>query len=525
MSAETERSSVEFLSAGRHAEVARGATVLDAATHAGIIIPAPCGGRGACGRCAVTVLEGDLEPPEERELAALARARIGTSEVRLACMARVAGDVTVRPLVTTTQDPAVAADGRAQSVVAGVDLGTTTVAVQLVDVTRHTVVGSARVFNRQAAFGADVLSRIAASLGGAGEQLMAAAEGSVLEALALARGDRPGAVLPVRRIVLVGNTAMVSLLAGADVAGLAAHPFSHALAGMEQLTGARLAAGVGDVEIVVVPPVAAFVGGDLVAGLIAEGLAEEAIDALFIDLGTNAEVAAVAGGRLVVASAPAGPAFEGWGIACGGQAGPGGVVRVLPADARGGLRSITDEGPPSYLTGSGLISAVAHLRRVGHLDADGLLKLEGPAQDRFFSAEGVRAVALGEDPLERRVFLSQLDVRALQSAKAAVCVAIRAVTEAAGVGALREVVVTGAFGGALESRDLVDLGIVPKEAAGVLRHVPEAALRGAAAMALDPGLFEEARALASRADHVDLAMGESFTDEFVAALRLESFSL
>jgi len=517
--------SVGFEPADRSAKVARGVTVLAAAAEAGVIITAPCGGRGACGRCAVTVLEGGLEPPDERELAALARARVGASGIRLACMARVAGDVTVRTLVSSPDASRVVTGQDARSVVAGVDLGTTSVAVQLIDATRRTVIGSARVTNRQSSFGADVLSRIAAALAGADERLMIAAEESVLEAITLARGDRPGSALSIERVVVAGNTAMISLLAGRDVAGLASHPFSHALAGLKRLTGGRLVSDVGVAEILVVPPVAAFVGGDLVAGLIAEGLADETAETLFIDLGTNAEVAAVANGRPVVASAPAGPAFEGWGIACGGQAGPGGITRVLPWDSGEGLRVVTSEGTPSHLTGSGLISAVAHLCRVGHLDPGGLLQPEGPAQRRFFSADGVLAVSLCEDPLDHDVFLSQLDVRALQSAKAAVCVAVRAVAAAAGVTFFRDVVVTGAFGGAVETADLIGLGIVPAEAAGVLRNVPEAALRGAAAMALDLDLFEDARAFVARAEHVDLAAGGSFTDDFVAALRLEPFSL
>jgi uncharacterized 2Fe-2S/4Fe-4S cluster protein (DUF4445 family) len=524
MTAMSHLSSVRFVGVDGTALVARGTSVLEAAAEVGVVIPAPCGGRGACGRCAVTVLTGELEPPSDQEVAALARARVGSSEIRLACMARIAGDVTLRPLGISARVSGVAASQDACGVAVGVDLGTTSVAVQAVETSRRSIVGTARVPNRQAAFGADVLSRVSAALSGAQERLKTAAEDSVIEALELACGGAGASEMSVERVVIAGNTAMVSLLAGVEVVGLASHPFSHSLATVRTLDNRRIAAAVGGAEVLVVPPVAAFVGGDLVAGMVAEGLAGEAGDALFIDLGTNAEVAAVTGGRAVVTSAPAGPAFEGWGIACGGQAGPGGIVSVMPSDSQGGLLPVTEGGPPYHLTGSGLISAVALLRRAGHLDADGLLRAEGPACDRFFTADGVRAVALGEDPADRSVFLSQLDVRSLQSAKAAVCVAVRAVASEVPVEALRDVIVTGAFGGALEVRDLVDLGIVPKETAGTVRQVPDAALRGAACMALDPSLFADAEALVSRASHVDLAMGESFTAGFIAALRLEPYS-
>ncbi|MFU8891694.1 MAG: ASKHA domain-containing protein [Anaerosomatales bacterium] len=521
-----ECASVRFLPADTRAEVAPGSTVLAAAGIAGIILPAPCGGRGACGRCAVKVVEGALEPPDERELSALARARADASLVRLACMARVApGEVTVRPLAAAAAVATAGGVSSAPRLVAGVDLGTTSVAAQLIDVSRRTRMGSARIPNRQASFGGDVLSRISAALGGEHEHLMAAAEDSILGALSTAGAGPSVAASTLERIVVAGNTAMTSLLIGADVSGLASHPFSHALDGVDRVPDSGLAARLSGVEIRIVPPLAAFVGGDLVAGVIAAGLADETADALLIDLGTNAEVAAVTGGKAVVASAPAGPAFEGWGIACGGQAGPGGIVRVAPGESAAGLQAITVEGPPSHLTGSGLISAIAYLRRAGHLDADGLLRPEGPCNERFFTAGGVLAVALGTDPLDRHVFLSQLDVRALQSAKAAVCVAVTEVLKVAGGDALADVVVTGAFGGALDALDLIELGMVPSEVEDVVRYVPDAALQGAAAMALDPDLFDDARGFASRALHLDLATGESFAAGFLAALRLEPWSV
>jgi len=518
---------VTFVPAGRSAQVAPGTTLLKAAAEAGVVVPAPCGGRGACGRCAVSVVDGDLALPSQRETAALARARAAGSGMRLACLAEIGGPVTVRPLGGTTRlvSGGHAAE-RAELLVAGVDLGTTSVAVQLVDPVRRTVVGTARVPNRQASFGSDVLSRIAAAIGGDSDALAEAAGDSVADALTAAIESTGLAGVRVERIVLAGNTAMTSLLAGVEVTGLASHPFSHAMAGTTRLQRGSLADRYPGTEIVLVPPVAAFVGGDLVAGMIAEGLSDEAEGSLFVDLGTNAEVAAVTGGRCVVASAPAGPAFEGWGIACGGQAGAGGIVAMLPSES-GGMSPILDGDRETHITGSGLISATALLLRTGHLDEAGLLHADGPAAERFFELDGVRAVTLCTDPRDREVFLTQLDVRALQSAKGAVCAAVKAVAREASLTGKRlaEIVLAGAFGGALETDDLVALGVVPIQSAGLLRYAPDAAARGAAAMALEPGLLEDARELMSGAVHVDLASGTTFADEFMACVRLAPYSL
>lgn len=426
-------------------------------------------------------------------------------------------------------DPALAEHRqRSARVVAGVDLGTTNVVVRLHAAETGTVLAESRCANRQIRFGADVLSRISAAIGGEAASLAECARASLAEALGSALRTAGVSMRSVHRIVVAGNTAMISLLTGADVSGLGSHPFAHALA--EGAVSVTLPLpGIDppcEAEVVLVPPVAAFVGGDLVAGLTAAqvSLADDGL--LYIDLGTNAEVAAVAEGRCWVTSAPAGPAFEGWGIACGGQAGAGGIVRVRVDDA-GALSAVFEGERPSYLTGSGLISALALLRRVGHLGADGLLRATGPLETRFFDADGVPAVTLAPDLGDRSVFLDQRDVRGVQSAKAAVTAAVRSVARAAGLSGenLSRVVVAGVFGGAVAANDLVDLGIVPASALSVLRHVPDAVVAGAGAMALDSKLLESAEGFAAAMVHVDLARSGSFADEFMSGLELSPYDV
>lgn len=522
------RARVTFLPADRSAEVKVGATVLEAAAEAGVLVPAPCGGRGACGRCAVRVIAGDLAPSSEDEVAALSRARMTpASGVRLACMARISGPVTLRTRGESGPHVRGALRARVESVVAGVDLGTTSVAVQLVDARGGSLLATVRVPNRQARWGTDVLSRVSAALAGDAEGLAHDAETSVAEGLEAACAAAGVDHAAVDRIVVAGNTAMISLLARVDVTGLAAHPFADSLAGVERLQAdVALGGRFGSSDVLLVPAVGAFVGGDLVAGMLAEGLTGECDGSVFVDLGTNAEVAVVAGERVVATSAPAGPAFEGWGIACGGQAGPGGITAVEASQAAA-LTPVFDGERPSHLTGSGLVSAVALLRRLGHLDPDGLILTSGPASARFFDSDGVVSVSLAPDPVDRSVFLTQLDVRAFQSAKAAVCAAVRAAVSYADLrpDQVSDLVVAGAFGGALATADLVELGVVPAECAHVVRTAPDAAVRGAAAIALDPGLIGEARALAARAVHIDLAAGASFTRDFMECLRLGPYAL
>ena len=212
-----------------------------------------------------------------------------------------------------------------------------------------------------------------------------------------------------------------------------------------------------------VPPIASFVGGDALAGTLSAGMIDAAHPILLVDFGTNAEIVLAGAGPLVVASAAAGPAFEGVGVSCGGPAAEGAVTRVRIAEDGSVALEALGSAEPQWFSGSGLVSAVAELRRHGHLDASGLLIAAGPLASRFSRGPGdVLEVRLGDDESSCLV-LTQLDVRALQLAKAAIRVGIEAVLAEGGVAAseLESVLVAGAFGSALEPADLIELGVLP----------------------------------------------------------------
>jgi len=512
---------VTFEPSGATAWVEPGATVLEAAQVAGLGIPATCGGRATCGSCAVRVVAGELAAPASDESAALKNAHTG---VRLACRGRVIGPVTVRPLVdqaaAVTSPAAFPSDG---DLVAGVDLGTTNVAAAVIDARRGIEVGRALVANRQSSFGADVLSRLSAAAAGKGHELQRLAEESVTDALVGAVGH--DAASRVVRVTIAGNTAMASLFSGADVTSLQAHPFATPRACCSARSDSSLARSIAPTaRISVVEPIAGFAGGDLVAGIVALGLTSTAAPKLLVDIGTNAEVAVSIKGKLWVASAAAGPAFEGGGLRSGGPAVHGAVSGVSLVDDDVRLETIGGE-PATWFSGAGLLSALALLRRTGHIDASGLMDAQGPLADRFYRGDdGVLLVRLGAGAGELE--LSQLDVRSLQLAKAAVRVAIESVLRAAKVPAQRlEVVhVSGAFGSALCPSDLIELGVVPRATQGRIRAAGNTALAGAVALANDLAGADAIGRITATAHHVDLAAQADFNAALVAALNLEPFS-
>jgi uncharacterized 2Fe-2S/4Fe-4S cluster protein (DUF4445 family) len=519
---------VTFAPTGPVVEVEAGSLLIDAARMAGVVLAAPCGGRGTCGGCAVHVIGGELGAADEVEAAVLLRSPDG---VRLACRARVVGPVSVEPvfgrpveaeaLLSGTDGHPTDPSARAR-VVAGIDFGTTTVAALLVEERGGKPIARAAAANEQSAFGADVLSRISAAMEGHGDELRRVGEASVASALeraATAAGIRPGGV---DRLVIAANTAMGALLAGADVSGLAAHPFT--TPAMPATTGAAsdlskwLAPGC---SVVFVPPMAGFVGGDALAAMIAGGLSDPVEPQLLVDIGTNAEIVLATPSRVVIASAAAGPAFEGAGISSGGPAAPEAVERVVFEDDALRLRTIGDAAP-RWLSGAGFVSAVAMLRRLGHVNSDGLLVGQGPLESRFArDSEGVAQFVLS-DAGAPTIRVTQLDVRSLQLAKAAVRVGIEIVLARAGVSAneVSSVAIAGAFGAALDPLDLRALGVIPPSLAHRARRIGNAALEGAAAMALDPDLLVLAADVAHKAEHVDLASDPEFMAGFMSAMAL-----
>ncbi len=507
---------VTFLPSGATAWVAPGITVVEASRAAGVPVAAPCGGRGVCGTCGVRVVEGRLSEPAEDELQRLSRAPAG---VRLACRASIVAPVTLKPIVSHSGPVSRAKLHGTGPFAAGVDLGTTSVSAVVIDCATGLEAGRVTVANRQASHGADVMSRIGAAMSGAGEELQRAAEDSVIDALTAATGS---ATERLDRVVIAGNSAMAALLCGGDASGLSQSPYEAPEASSLAASEGLRAAFADGANVDVVPPIASFVGGDVLAGIVSVGLVDSSKPAMLVDVGTNAEVALWTGSRLVVTSAAAGPAFEAGGLGCSGPAVPGAVTSVQIAGSEVRLRTIGAQ-PPTWLSGAGVVSAFAALRRAGHLDAGGLLIESGPLSERLDRDDaGVLGVRLGEDPASIR--LSQTDVRAVQLAKAAVRVAVVTTLAAGDVRGsdLAVLHLAGAFGAALEVGELADIGMLPTSVVSVVTYAGNTALAGAVVLACDRSAEERAVALAAAAEHVALAEVPGFNDALMGALALEA---
>lgn len=517
---------VTFVPANVTVWVPAGITVLQAARAAGVLIAAPCGGRGVCGKCGVRVVEGELDAPDDQESLGLA---VAPPTVRLACRARIRGPVSLRPVLGSRPVAAeTAAEDFDEQLLAAVDLGTTSVEAVLFGARSGKELGRGASANLQASWGADVVARVSAALDGAAEELRQAAEESVVRALSVACGKADACLDAVSRLVIAANSVMSTSLLGEPLDAFAAHPFHAPFTEPRPiLPGGPLASALSEtVHTTVLPPLASFVGGDTLAGLLAAGLVDSGGTALYVDAGTNAEIVALAPTGYVLASAAAGPAIEGGGITSGGPAGDGAVRSVTLAESGDIVADVIGGGEGAWLSGSGVVSCVAMLRKAGHLAADGVLTEHGPLADRFSHVGDVLAVRIAGSEA-RPVWVTQIDIRAFQTAKAAIASGIVATVRAAGLKPKRlgRLVLAGALGAALDPADLVALGIVPTEFAGLIERAGNASLLGAAMIASDMTLLDDARAALSGARHLELAADEGFTGAFLDALGLEPYSV
>ena len=413
------------------------------------------------------------------------------------------------------------------------DLGTTTVVATLLDLSTGTPVAVASALNKQQPFGADVITRISATMmdPGALDKLQQLAQETLAELAAAVCAD--GGVRPdeVYEVALAGNATMTHLALGIDPEPLGMAPFIMST----RLFPEVLAADVGlagaahpRARAVVFPAFGAYVGGDITAGLLASGMDRDARVRLFVDIGTNCEI--VLGNRewLLATAAPAGPAFEGAAIRCGMRAADGAIEVVSMTPDELSMRVIGD-AEPQGLCGSGLVDAVTGLVRLGLLDSSGRFVSEEQAAGLAPGLAG-RLTRIGQERVfvlrwrgpdaQDSIYLSQRDVRELQFAKAAIATGWHILLEEAGLtqADVKQVLLAGSFGSYLSPAAAIRIGLVPK--VPVQRVVPAGNVAGEGAKMALLSLRERAGGLAllEEVRYVELSDRADFNDRFVEQL-------
>jgi uncharacterized 2Fe-2S/4Fe-4S cluster protein (DUF4445 family) len=468
----------------------------------------PCGGQGRCRGCKVRILRGTVA------VNAAQREHLSAREIaegwRLACQSAVADHLEIElrqwDAAILSNDTAFAFTPRPGLGIA-IDLGTTTLVAQLLDLQSGHVLAVRTALNPQARYGADVMSRVQ----------FAVAEGRQRELEAIIRRQigtlihqllTAAASLPVsqrarggqrlRRVVLAGNTVMHHLFCGVDLRPLAFYPFEAVDDGLKTFTAEELGWQPGDACVQFLPCLGSFVGSDILAGVLATGLYESNSLAALVDLGTNGEI--VLGDRegLLCTSTAAGPAFEGARISMGMRAATGAIWKVRVGD-EGIECEVLGNVPPRGICGSGLVDAVAAGLDRGLLEPSGRLR-EGDTLT-----------------LSPPVTLTQTDIRQLQLAKGAIAAGIRILLEQRGaaIDDVTHLYLAGAFGNYIDRASARRIGLLPVPEERI-QPVGNTALLGAklALFAPDDEDLSYA-AIRRRIEHRSLSADPQFQDVYV----------
>ena len=627
---------VVFLPSGRRGHVPTGISVLDAARRLGVDLDSTCGGRGICGRCQVSVAEGEhakhritctaaaLTPAAETERRYAADHGLADGR-RLGCTALVAEDVVVdvppesqvyrqvvrkeadareiavdpvvRLYTVAVEEPELGAsrsdatrllEALAQewnlrdlqidthvlrviqdalrardtvslapwhvtvavhdgSVVTAVwpgfhdsaygiafDVGSTTVAGHLCDLHTGEILASAGEMNPQIRFGEDLMSRVSYVMlnPGSVKELTRAVRGCLAKLIAELCRDAEIERSDVLEVTVVGNPVMHHLLLGIDPTELGGAPFALAVDDAVRLAASELGLPVNPgARAYVLPCIAGHVGADTAGVILAEAphLAEDV--SLLVDVGTNAEIVLGNRHRLLAASSPTGPAFEGAQISCGQRAAPGAIerVRIDPETLEPRVRVIgcdawSDE--PAFrdvrvtgVCGSGIVEVVAELFLAGILQPDGTI--DGALADRTprVVPDGrTFSYVLWDGEPELRV--TQNDVRQIQLAKAALHAGCRLLMERYGIERVDRIRLAGAFGTHIDPVHALVLGLVPDCDPNAVSSAGNAAGTGARIALLNRGAREEIERVVRGVEKVETAVEPRFQEHFVRAMAI-----
>lgn len=492
---------ITLLPLGHEFTVERGTPLQDVLFTYGVEFP--CGGNAICEGCKIKVLSGNLPlTPEQENILSRKDVEEGW---RLACRCRADGDITLelaqwdaRILTDENRFEFAAREGLGIAI----DLGTTTLAAQLLDLQSGNVLAVETGLNEQGRFGADVMSRVFYAVTEKGQPVLEDAIrnqlGEMIQKLvnsSRADGSR------VRDVAIVGNTVMHHLFSGLDVAPLSQYPFESPNRGLQKFEPRRLGwTAIPNAVVQFLPCLGGFVGSDILAGILATNVHRSESLVGLIDLGTNGEIVIGNREKLLFCSTAAGPAFEGSCISMGMRATTGAIAQVVSDNGTFKCR-VLGNVPPRGICGSGLVDAVATGLSKNYIREDG----------KILKGKGALTLC---PPVE----ITQSDIRELQVAKAAIAAGVRILTKnlGASIADISKICLAGAFGNYIDRANAFRIGLlrVPPER---IQPTGNSALLGAK-LALFQANGEILAQIASIARHVSLSLDEEFQEIFVGEM-------
>lgn len=517
---------IRFLPADKTILAEEGTTILEAEQNAGLKPDAPCGGRGICGKCNVTILQN-----KDRIVVRACQTRIQHDMVLetsdgLADKEKILtnGEYRTVPVLPAVKD----AD---QGYLMAFDIGTTTIAGYLLSGKDGRQCSVVSMMNPQFQFGADVIARANYVLEHDGKRMQEV----VQEALnkLIEEACRISKITPtdIRLVSIAGNTCMHHLFLGLSPKSLVTAPYVPEVKDGMIMNSSDLNIHIHpDGKIMLLPNIAGFVGADTSACMLAVNFKELVPRTLMIDIGTNGELVLGNKDRIVTCSTAAGPAFEGARIACGMRGTKGAVSHVYEKDLKMHMEMI-DSKLAVGICGSGLIDIIAFLIQYGFIDSSGaflkpeVLKTATAKNEswRLQKRENMSIFLLQEeDKIKglKEIYITQKDIREVQLAKGAIAAGIKMLCKKLEIKIeqIDQVLLAGAFGNYMNTDSACVIGLIPYELKDKIRGIGNAAGEGAKLAAVNGNLFQEICDLVKRAEAIELAVEPEFQDLFIDEL-------
>jgi len=502
----------------------------DILRHENIPLNTRCGEKGLCNACQVEIV------------------RNGQSETVKGCQFALDGLETLTVRIPQTSllayEPEVQEDYRVNVPIAhdplcgnvglgvAVDIGTTTVVVQLVDNANGKILSRASAFNRQMHLGDDVLTRI--NLCSTDDTMTAQFQKAIVDEtinplVGKACEEAGVSVNEIKGYSIAGNTTMLHLIAGVNPKPLGYHPFEPVFIDHKVLSASEVGLHPADAQVHLLPGAGGYVGADLTGGVFASGLAYDDGPCLLVDVGTNGEIIYKHGDTLLGCATAAGPAFEGSGLTCGTRAGLGAISHIQfttdPFEAHCELIHPEKYAKPLGICGSAFVDILAEGRRRGFLTATGRWDVAScPSVEEHlvpFEEYG-RALRIAYGQGQREIVVADPDVASLLQAKAAIAAGILILMKRTGVqpADIKTLYLAGGFGMHLDLQSAIDCGLLPGFRVEQIQLVGNTSLAGAYLSLLDNAVLEELRRIGKEMEVVELNLDPDFEETYIDQLCL-----
>lgn len=407
------------------------------------------------------------------------------------------------------------------------DIGTTTIVGELIDLNTGEILAHESDYNAQISYGDDVISRIVVALKPEGLAKMKSLVVSTVNSMIMPLAKTAGVdVSEISSVMVAGNTIMMHLLYGMNPKYIREEPYVPTATSFPTVNAAEIGLALDSgVKFRSVPSIASYVGGDIVAGIVGSGFFQSEQLTLFLDIGTNGELALGNQDWLVACSCSAGPAFEGGGLKHGMRAAGGAIeqVRINRETLEPSILTI-GQSKPLGICGSGLIDAVAELFLAGGIDERGKFNREKALSHIIDGASGPEYVLADADMsgTGQPITLSEVDIDNLMRAKAAIFAGIKVLLDSVSVSFadIDRFMIAGAFGSFIETEKAIIIGLFPELDAGKFDYIGNGSLMGARGVQLSKDLWRNAAEVARKTTYIELSVHPDFMNEYISALFL-----